>query len=276
MTTSLQREYDENGYVIVRNAIDPDLARETAEHVHWLVARNPGVRPEKFGHNMLVTDPFMHRLVGDDRLVDIVEQFIGSNVAMWAAHYIAKPPMHGQRVLWHQDGSYWPLEPMEVTTIWLAATASTRGERLYARLARHARHRLLSRKEMIDVKDGKNVLDPASIHRRSMTRAWSIWSCSPAMSRFIIRKSSTARKPIRLTTGASINPAIHSNIHPRQTRTDTPSWCAVCRTSATTTNTRNARSTIPNSICPSAVRKNGCRREHRCHAQSKYPLYPFA
>ena len=35
---------------------------------------------------MLVTDPFMHRLVGDDRLLDIVEQFLGRNIAMFAAH----------------------------------------------------------------------------------------------------------------------------------------------------------------------------------------------
>lgn len=163
MTTPLQREYDEKGYVIVREAVDANLARETAEHVHWLAERNPGIRPEKFGHNMLVRDPFMHRLVGDDRLVDIVEQFIGSDVAMWAAHYIAKPPRHGQRVLWHQDGSYWPLEPMEVTTIWLAATASTRENGCLRVLPGTQNNRLLSRREMIDVKDGKNVLE-SGIH----------------------------------------------------------------------------------------------------------------
>jgi ectoine hydroxylase-related dioxygenase (phytanoyl-CoA dioxygenase family) len=28
-------------------------------------------------------------------------------------------------VLWHQDGHYWPLEPMEVITIWLAVDDST-------------------------------------------------------------------------------------------------------------------------------------------------------
>ncbi len=27
-------------------------------------------------------------------------------------------------MLWHQDGSYWPLEPMEVVTLWLAIDAS--------------------------------------------------------------------------------------------------------------------------------------------------------
>ncbi len=163
MTSALKQEYDDKGYVIVRGAVDAGLARETAEHVHWLAARNPDVRPEKFGHSMLVADPFMHRLVSDDRLVDIVEQFLGPNIAMWAAHYIAKPPKHGQRVLWHQDGSYWPLEPMEVMTIWLAATESTRANGCLRVLPGTQNNRLLSRREMVDVKDGKNVLE-SGIH----------------------------------------------------------------------------------------------------------------
>ena len=163
MNTAMQQEYDEKGYVIVRNAIDADLARETAEHVHWLAQRHPDVRPESFGHGMLVTDPFMHRLTGDDRLLDIVEQFIGPNVALFAAHYIAKPPRTGQKVLWHQDGTYWPLEPMEVTTIWLAATESTRENGCMRVLPGTQNNKLLSRAELQDVKDGKNVLS-SGIH----------------------------------------------------------------------------------------------------------------
>jgi ectoine hydroxylase-related dioxygenase (phytanoyl-CoA dioxygenase family) len=54
-----------------------------------------------------------------------VEQFIGPNIALFASHYINKPPFSGRPVLWHQDGSYWPLEPMDVVTLWLAVDAST-------------------------------------------------------------------------------------------------------------------------------------------------------
>ena len=163
MPTALQQEYNENGYVIVRNAIDAELASETAEHVHWLAKKHPDTRPEQFHHDMLVADPFMHRLVGDDRLLDIVEQFIGPNIALYAAHYIAKPPYQGQRVLWHQDGTYWPLEPMEVTTIWLAATQSTRENGCLRVLPGTQNNRLLSRAELQDVDDGKNVLS-SGIH----------------------------------------------------------------------------------------------------------------
>ncbi|MDP6041827.1 MAG: phytanoyl-CoA dioxygenase family protein [Candidatus Latescibacteria bacterium] len=45
--TDLRKEYDEKGYVIARNAIDPNLAKETAQHVQWLIEKHPGVRPER-------------------------------------------------------------------------------------------------------------------------------------------------------------------------------------------------------------------------------------
>ncbi len=122
LETDLKLEYEENGYVVARNAIDSGLAQETEDHVHWLAKKHPDVRPEHFHHNMLVTDPFMHRLVGDKRMLDITEQFLGPNIALFAAHYIAKSPGDGRAVQWHQDGFYWPLEPMEVTTLWLAGT----------------------------------------------------------------------------------------------------------------------------------------------------------
>ena len=122
----LLRAYDDNGYVIVRNVIDANLAAEACDHVQWLLKQNPGLRPEDLHHNLAINDPFWHRLISDDRLVDLAEVFIGPNVALFATHYIAKPAKTGRVVLWHQDGSYWPLEPMEVTTLWLACSSSTK------------------------------------------------------------------------------------------------------------------------------------------------------
>lgn len=122
---SPRAKYDQDGYVIFRNVLDPDLIREADAHVDWLLAKHPGVRPEHLHHTMCQHDPFWIRLVSDGRLLDIAEQFIGPNIALFATHYICKPPFDGQAVLWHQDGSYWPLEPMEVVTLWLAVTDAT-------------------------------------------------------------------------------------------------------------------------------------------------------
>ena len=163
MKSDLFQKYNKQGYVIVRNAIDPDLAAETAAHVEWLGRKYPDVRPEQLHHNLLVDDPFMHRLVGDDQLLDIVEQFVGPNIALFAAHYIAKRPFDGQEVLWHQDGTYWPLEPMEVTTIWLAGSASTVENGCMRVLPGTQNARLMKRSELAEVPDGKNVLS-SGIH----------------------------------------------------------------------------------------------------------------
>ncbi len=122
---SLPATYRREGYVIVRNAIDADLVAEAQQHVHWLIEQNPGVRPEQLHAHLAVNDPFWIRLVSDERLLDIAQQFIGPDIALFATHYICKPPHTGQPVLWHQDGSYWPLEPMDVITLWLAVSDSS-------------------------------------------------------------------------------------------------------------------------------------------------------
>lgn len=123
---ALAREsYDRDGYHIFRGVIDLDLVAEASDHVAWLRSRHPELRPEQLGTELLRDDPFWLRLASDDRLVDIAEIFVGPDVALFASHYISKPPLSGQPVLWHQDGAYWPLKPMAVVTLWLAIDHST-------------------------------------------------------------------------------------------------------------------------------------------------------
>ncbi|MDP6985230.1 MAG: phytanoyl-CoA dioxygenase family protein, partial [Candidatus Latescibacteria bacterium] len=138
--------------------MDASLAGEMVNHVHWLMERHPDTRPERLGHSLLVDDPFMHRLVTDERLVDVAEQFLGPNVAMFAAHYIAKKPHKGQAVQWHQDGSYWPLEPMEVATLWVAGTDSVVDNGCMRVLPGTQNVRLRKRSEMVELDREKFVL----------------------------------------------------------------------------------------------------------------------
>jgi phytanoyl-CoA hydroxylase len=129
MTVTQERQpaveqFEREGFVIFRGVLDPDLIREASDHVEWLMQRHPEERPERLGHTLMTHDPFWVRLISDDRLLDIAELFVGPNIALFASHYLSKPPVEGMPVLWHQDGSYWPLEPMEVVTLWLAVDDS--------------------------------------------------------------------------------------------------------------------------------------------------------
>jgi phytanoyl-CoA hydroxylase len=125
--SALIQAYDRDGYVISRDAIDAELIAEARDHVEWLIKRNPERRPEHLGQPLWRGDPFWYRLVSDPRLLRIASEFIGTDIALMGTHYIAKPPVTGQPVLWHQDGSYWPLDPMRVVTLWLAVDDADAG-----------------------------------------------------------------------------------------------------------------------------------------------------
>lgn len=121
----LLARYDRDGYLIFRDVVDADLVARAGEHVARLMREHPDVRPEDLGNTHLPTDRFWLELVSDPRLLAVAELFIGPDIALFASHYIAKQPFSGKPVLWHQDGAFWPLEPMEVVTLWLAVDEST-------------------------------------------------------------------------------------------------------------------------------------------------------
>jgi hypothetical protein len=150
------QRYQEDGYVIFRGVLDADLIDEANAHVDWLRAKHPDLRPENLGHWLVKDDPFWVRLVSDDRLLDLAALFIGPDIALFASHYICKPPGDGMAVLWHQDGSYWPLEPMEVITFWLALTPSTPENGCMRVIPRTHRAEL---NELIQRQDVPNVLN---------------------------------------------------------------------------------------------------------------------
>ena len=73
----LRAQYDREGYAIYNDVIDRELIAEASDHVDWLLEQNPDLRPEQLHNNLMTDDPFWVRLISDDRLLDIAEEFIG-------------------------------------------------------------------------------------------------------------------------------------------------------------------------------------------------------
>ena len=117
--------YERDGYVIVRNIVARDRMAAAEQHVHATLAQHPGVAFDKL-HQMPFyhTDPFYLQVIRQPQLLDLAAQSLGPDLALFATGYIIKSPSSSMAVLWHQDGSYWPLEPMNVCTLWLAITES--------------------------------------------------------------------------------------------------------------------------------------------------------
>ena len=94
-------------------------------------------------------------------MLDIVEMIIGPNIALFGAHYIAKRPKDGKPVGWHQDGSYWPLEPMNVVSVWLAGTESFKKNGCMRVIPGTHHKKLLKPSQMIKLDTEDYVLDLA-------------------------------------------------------------------------------------------------------------------
>jgi ectoine hydroxylase-related dioxygenase (phytanoyl-CoA dioxygenase family) len=118
-------QYDRDGYCIARDVLDADLIGEIREHIFWLHRKHPDLAPEDLSYLLVRDEPLFLRTVSDPRLLDIAEQFIGPDIALFATGYLPKPPGYPKPILWHQDGSYWPLDPVEVATLWIAISDST-------------------------------------------------------------------------------------------------------------------------------------------------------
>jgi ectoine hydroxylase-related dioxygenase (phytanoyl-CoA dioxygenase family) len=97
-----------------------------------LIARNPGVRPEKLvsahvegdnGEGVRGSAAFL-QLALDADIVELVSGVVGEDVILWGCHVFCKPPVDGYETPWHQDGHYWPIRPLANCTVWVALEES--------------------------------------------------------------------------------------------------------------------------------------------------------
>jgi ectoine hydroxylase-related dioxygenase (phytanoyl-CoA dioxygenase family) len=67
-------------------------------------------------------EEFIWLMAADDRILDAVSACMGSDVMLLSTHFFCKYPDPGASkfVAWHQDITYWGLEPPEAHTAWIA------------------------------------------------------------------------------------------------------------------------------------------------------------
>lgn len=120
--------YDERGYFVHhRQLFSPERFAALKELFEEMLADiDPGSRPEAMDVPHFAYPQLFDWLLSDE-VLDVVEAFIGPDIALWSSHFISKPPDEGLIVPWHEDSAYWGrrLHPMEVVTVWLGIDDST-------------------------------------------------------------------------------------------------------------------------------------------------------
>ena len=122
------RHFAKEGWVKPAFRLPRTQVDSMREALDELIARNPGVRPEKLvsahvegdnGEGVRGSAAFLD-LARDSAIVELVSGVIGEDVVLWGCHVFCKPPVEGFETPWHQDGHYWPIRPLATCTVWVA------------------------------------------------------------------------------------------------------------------------------------------------------------
>jgi len=120
------QQYRQEGYTICDQLLPPAELGPMADYLDQFIAEQgkAGRRPEHLDKPH-VWDYRIRQMCSHPLILDAIEQFIGPNIVLFSSHIISKAKGDGLAVPWHQAGNYWPLEPMNVVTLWLAIDDST-------------------------------------------------------------------------------------------------------------------------------------------------------
>lgn len=127
--TELER-YRQDGYMTVADVFSPSKFEALRSHFERRLAALPdGARPEDMDVPHF-TDPELFDWLLDPRVLDIAEQIVGPDIALFSAHFFCKPAGDGKGVPWHEDAYYWreTIAPSsEAITLWLAIDPAVEG-----------------------------------------------------------------------------------------------------------------------------------------------------
>jgi non-haem Fe2+, alpha-ketoglutarate-dependent halogenase len=69
---------------------------------------------------------WMDEIIRHPKVLDAVEDVLGTpNLLCWNTHWFIKEPGDERYIVWHQDLTYWHLEPDEAVTAWIALSPAT-------------------------------------------------------------------------------------------------------------------------------------------------------
>jgi non-haem Fe2+, alpha-ketoglutarate-dependent halogenase len=118
------REYHEQGYLFPIRALSPEAALQYRRRLEGFEAEGGEVK-EGLRHKPHLLFTFLDELVRHPGVLDAVEGVIGPNILCWASSFFTKEPRTRNFISWHQDLTYWGLEPAEIVTAWVALSPST-------------------------------------------------------------------------------------------------------------------------------------------------------
>ncbi len=123
LTNEQIEQYHQNGYVTPIYQLSDDVLKDIRAAHGRLIERHPEV--SDYCSALLAFATWFLTVARMPEILDMVEQVIGPDIALWNSSFFAKPARVGTKTPWHQDGEYWPIQPLATCTVWIAIDAAT-------------------------------------------------------------------------------------------------------------------------------------------------------
>jgi non-haem Fe2+, alpha-ketoglutarate-dependent halogenase len=124
LTEDLVRQYRDTGYLApIRVLSTAEAAQVRAKLEAFEAGAGPLAGKLRQKSHLLFT--WLNDLIRHERILDAVEDLIGRDILCWGTSFFIKEPRNPAYVSWHQDSTYWGLEPADIVTAWVALSDST-------------------------------------------------------------------------------------------------------------------------------------------------------
>lgn len=127
LTQKQVAQYHEKGWIVPDWEIPQDLIAKMRTEYTELLDRNPDVasdiilapHQETGGSMGIRGSKRWLEFATQPELMAIARQLIGDDIILWGTTLFGKPPRNGKETPWHQDGEYYPIQPLETLTMWI-------------------------------------------------------------------------------------------------------------------------------------------------------------
>ena len=118
----IRTHYHETGFLTAINVLDINEVTEVRRSFNELERSVPADQRQIGLQGCHFQNEFVWRLVTDSRILDVMEQVIGPDFMLLGTHFFNKQPTPdaSSYVAWHQDVTYWGLEPPDAHSAWIA------------------------------------------------------------------------------------------------------------------------------------------------------------
>jgi len=112
--------FRETGFHFPVPVLTRDEARSYRQRLEACEAANGGALTGNRRHKVHLLFPWAQELVRHPRILDAVEDLLGPDLLCWTTSMFTKEPRTPGFVTFHQDSTYWGIEPKVAVTAWVA------------------------------------------------------------------------------------------------------------------------------------------------------------